>query len=101
MSLFRRLGRQFERYRQLAKQARSDASITRCEGCGALMVASQDRCLTCGAQAPHAVLDVTPDASDAVVKAAAREKIKEAHPDQGGSQLQFRRVKQARDRLLD
>jgi len=33
---------------------------------------------------PHEVLEVAPDAGDAVVKAAYREKIKSAHPDQGG-----------------
>lgn len=35
------------------------------------------------------------------MKAAARERLKAAHPDHGGSEPELRRVKQARDELLD
>lgn len=50
--------------------------------------------------APHEVLEVAPDASDAVVEAAYRQKMKSAHPDQGGDTAQFERVKDARDAML-
>jgi curved DNA-binding protein CbpA len=47
------------------------------------------------------VLGVAQDAPEAVVKEAAREKLKITHPDHGGSGSEFQRVKQARDRLLE
>ena len=50
---------------------------------------------------PHDVLEVSPDASDAVVKAAARQKLAEHHPDKGGNRDQFRRVKEAKEAMLD
>jgi hypothetical protein len=50
---------------------------------------------------PHEVLDVAPEAPASVVKAAAREKIKETHPDQGGSADALQRVRRARDKLLN
>jgi len=49
---------------------------------------------------PHEVLEVAPDAGDAVVKAAYREKIKSAHPDQGGDAASVERVKNAKDAML-
>jgi len=49
---------------------------------------------------PHEVLEVSPDASEAVVEAAARQKLAEAHPDQGGDYEQFQRVKSAKASLL-
>jgi len=49
----------------------------------------------------HEVLGVVPDAPDSVVEAAARERIKEAHPDQGGTAADLKRVREARDELLD
>lgn len=54
------------------------------------------------AQRPdHEVLEVDPDASPAVIKAAAREKMKEHHPDHGGDPEMLRRAKEARDSLLE
>jgi hypothetical protein len=50
---------------------------------------------------PHEVLDVAPDAPESVVRAAAREKTKVAHPDQGGSTEEFQRVKRAEEAMLD
>lgn len=49
----------------------------------------------------HEVLDVAPDAPDGVVEAAAREKIKEVHPDQGGSAEALNRVQRAREAMLN
>jgi hypothetical protein len=49
----------------------------------------------------HAVLGVERGASDAEVKAAYRERIKEVHPDNGGTQEQFERVQNAKEALLD
>ena len=50
---------------------------------------------------PHEILEVAPDADPAVVKAAARQKLKQHHPDRGGDQEQFREVQRAREDLLD
>lgn len=100
MSPFRRLGRGVELFSRIAKRAAKDPSISRCGACGAWIAAGGERCLYCGHQPPHEVLDVAPDAPRAVVKTAAREKIKTAHPDHGGSKAEFQRVKRARDRLL-
>ena len=101
MVLFRRLGRQVELFRQIATQTAKGASISQCQACEAWIPAGGDYCLYCGHQPPHGVLGVAPDASEAVVKAAAREKLKTAHPDHGGSRSEFQRVKQARDQLLE
>jgi ribosomal protein L32 len=101
MSLFRRLGRQVELLRRTATQAAKDPSVSRCEACGAWIPAGGEYCLYCHHQPPHAVLGVGADAPDAVVEAAARERLKATHPDHGGSAAEFQRVKQARDRLLE
>jgi len=50
--------------------------------------------------APHEVLEVAPDASDAVVQAAFRQQMKSAHPDQGGDAAEFERVKNAKEAML-
>jgi hypothetical protein len=53
--------------------------------------------------APHEVLDVSPDAPDAVVKGAARAMLKQHHPDTNGGDgdpEMVQRVKEARDALL-
>jgi len=50
---------------------------------------------------PHGVLDVAPDAPNSVVEAAAREKTKVVHPDQGGSAEEFQRVQQAKEAMLN
>lgn len=100
MSLFRRLGRRVEVYRRLAKRTMTEVSRARCSECGAWR-SGRGPCPECGHQSPHEVLGVDPDAPEAVVKAVARERLKAAHPDHGGSEPELRRVKQARDELLD
>jgi len=50
---------------------------------------------------PHEVLEVAPDAGDAVVKAAYREKAKSAHPDQGGDPAEWRRINEAKESMLE
>jgi hypothetical protein len=50
---------------------------------------------------PHDILDVAPDADPKVVEAAYREKLKAAHPDNGGSQTDFQRVRDAKEAMLD
>ena len=49
---------------------------------------------------PYDVLGVDPSATEAEVKAAYNERVKEAHPDSGGSDEEFKRVQAARDELL-
>jgi len=51
-------------------------------------------------KAPHEVLEVAPDASDEVVEAAYRQKIKTAHPDQGGDAASVERVQNAKEAML-
>ncbi|MFB6104878.1 MAG: 2Fe-2S iron-sulfur cluster-binding protein [Halobacteriaceae archaeon] len=41
---------------------------------------------------PYDVLGIDPDATDATVKAAYRDRVKDVHPDQGGTAREFRRV---------
>lgn len=50
---------------------------------------------------PHEVLDVAPDAPESVIKAAARQKKKKAHPDQGGSTEELKRVTEAEEKMLE
>jgi len=49
---------------------------------------------------PHAVLGIDPDAADSTIKDAARERIKQSHPDQGGSIEELQRVREAKETLL-
>jgi len=49
---------------------------------------------------PHEILDVSPDADGDVVEAAYRAKVKEAHPDQGGSAEALQRLETAKEQLL-
>ena len=49
----------------------------------------------------HEVLGVVPDAPQSVIEAAARERIKETHPDAGGDREAFQRVKRAKEDLLN
>ncbi|WP_232688028.1 J domain-containing protein [Halobacterium zhouii] len=48
----------------------------------------------------HDVLNVAPDASDDEVRAAYRERVKDAHPDNGGSDREFQRVRDAKEAML-
>lgn len=50
---------------------------------------------------PHEVLQVAPDASEEIVRAAFVERVKEAHPDQGGSSEEMERVRRAKEAMLD
>jgi len=50
---------------------------------------------------PHEVLEVAPDADPAVIRAAARQKAKEHHPDRGGSTEEFQRLQEAKEQLLE
>lgn len=48
---------------------------------------------------PYEVLLVAPDADDEEIERAYRERVKQAHPDQGGSVEEFRRVRTAYEKL--
>ncbi len=48
---------------------------------------------------PYEVLLVAPDADAEEIERAYRERVKQAHPDQGGSVEEFRRVRTAYERL--
>lgn len=50
---------------------------------------------------PHEVLGIAPDASDIVVKGAARALLKDDHPDQGGDGDSVQTIQWARDAMLD
>jgi len=49
---------------------------------------------------PADILEVAPDASEPVIRAAYSERVKEAHPDLGGSREEMESVRQAREQLL-
>ncbi|WP_049970807.1 J domain-containing protein [Haladaptatus cibarius] len=65
-----------------------------------LQLPSADGGAVVASTAPCDVLDVSPDAPDAVVKGAYRELLKERHPDHGGSQEEFRELQNAKEALL-
>ena len=48
-------------------------------------------------EAAYGVLGLSSDASEAAVRRAYRERVKEVHPDQGGDEAEFRRVREAYD----
>ncbi|WP_135852597.1 J domain-containing protein [Halorussus salinus] len=50
---------------------------------------------------PHEILGVAPDPDPSEVREAFRQQVQAAHPDHGGSQTAFERVKTARDQLLE
>jgi len=50
---------------------------------------------------PFEVLSVEPGATEAEVVSAYRERVKDVHPDQGGSVEQFRAVKEAYEELME
>lgn len=62
--------------------------------------ADTDVDVVAGPEPAHVVLGVEPDATDAEIRDAARERIKEMHPDSGGSAAEFQRVQEARETLL-
>ncbi|MFB6147217.1 MAG: J domain-containing protein [Halobacteriaceae archaeon] len=49
----------------------------------------------------YEVLGLDPGADEAAVRAAYRDRVKEVHPDRGGDEASFRRVKAAYSRLVD
>lgn len=56
---------------------------------------------TAAAPPAHRVLGVDRDASRSEVQEAYRERVKETHPDNGGTQEQFERVREAKEAMLD
>jgi curved DNA-binding protein CbpA len=50
-------------------------------------------------ESPYDVLLVAPDADEEEIERAYRDRVKEAHPDQGGSVEEFRAVREAYERL--
>ena len=50
---------------------------------------------------PHEILGVDRDADETEIREAFRQKAQVAHPDHGGSEAEFRRVKDAREAMLD
>jgi hypothetical protein len=62
---------------------------------------ADDDAVAAGGFVPHEVLDVAPDADDAIVNGAARALLKRHHPDNGGDREQFKRVQKAKEAMLD
>lgn len=65
-----------------------------------LRLPSGDEDAVVGEPPAHVVLGVDRDASTDEIRRAYRERLKEVHPDQGGSTDQFQRVKRAKEALL-
>ena len=64
-----------------------------------LRLPSGDDDVAVGKPPAHAVLGVSRDASDDEIRDAFREKLTEAHPDQGGSEEALKRLQNARDTM--
>jgi hypothetical protein len=62
---------------------------------------SGDEDATAAEPPAHAVLGVDRDATDAEVRDAYRDRLTDVHPDHGGSEEQFKRVKNAKEAILD
>ena len=62
---------------------------------------SADESALAGEPPAHAVLDVAPEATPDEIEAAYRERVREVHPDHGGSRAAFQRVQRAREALLE
>jgi ferredoxin len=54
-----------------------------------------------GVASPYEILGIDPDADDGAIVDAYRERVKETHPDQGGSVEAFRAVKEAYELIED
>ncbi len=65
-----------------------------------LRLPSGDEDVAVGEPPAYVVLGVDPEATDAEVKQAYRERVKEVHPDNGGSPEAFERVQNAREAML-
>ena len=59
-----------------------------------------DRVPTANVESPCDVLGIDPDAEEAEIVRAYRRRVKDAHPDQGGSVREFKAVRTAYERLL-
>lgn len=59
-----------------------------------------DESVAVGRSPPHEVLEVAPDADDSTVEDAWRERVKEAHPDAGGSNEELQRLNDAKDAMV-
>jgi DnaJ-domain-containing protein 1 len=53
------------------------------------------------AQEAYGILDLDPSADQSAVRNAYRERVKETHPDRGGSEEEFKRVTAAYERLSE
>ena len=57
--------------------------------------------LDVGVESPFDVLSVDPDADPEEIKEAYRERIKDAHPDRGGDEAEFKRLTEAYETLTE
>ena len=48
---------------------------------------------------PHKILGVHPEADDAVIEAAYDSLVKKHHPDQGGDESKFKKIKSAYEQI--
>jgi hypothetical protein len=71
------------------------------EFANARLPSADDDAIAGGGFVPHEVLDVAPDADEAIVQGAARALLKRHHPDNGGDPETFKEVQKAREAMLD
>jgi len=71
------------------------------EFAAARLPSGEDEDTIVGREPPHEVLGVEPDAPESVVREAFRDAVKRTHPDQGGNEAALKRVKRARESMLD
>ena len=65
-----------------------------------VIVAGDSAGATASTKPPHEVLEVDPDASDDVVRAVARRKAANNHPDKGGDPETYKRIQQAKESMI-
>lgn len=71
------------------------------EFAAARLPSGEDEDTIVGREPPHEVLGVERNAPESAVKEAFRKAVKRTHPDQGGSEAALKRVKRAREAMLD
>lgn len=89
----------YVRRKRLAE--RCEVATAESEFSTAALPSGEEEAIVATSQPPHEVLGTSPAPTVDEVREAFRERVKEVHPDNGGSDAEFRRVKEARDELLD
>jgi len=94
-------GQDLYRYLNETRMQEQRGTVTAQSEYEKLRLPSGDEDAVAGEPPAHAVLGVDRDPDPDEVREAFRSRVGDVHPDNGGDVEQFKRVKQARDELLD